>query len=41
MMVQFISATHPADLQSFHRLLFPVCEMSDEEIGKELHGLLF
>jgi hypothetical protein len=37
-LVQF--STHPADLQSFHRLLIPVCEMFDEEIRKELHGLL-
>jgi len=40
-MVQFRSAQHPGDLQSFHRLLTPVCEMFDEEIRKELHGLLF
>jgi hypothetical protein len=41
MMVQFSSAPHPADLQSFHRILIPVCERFDEEIRRELHGSLF
>jgi hypothetical protein len=37
----FSSLPHPADLQSFHRLLISECEMFDEEIRKELRGLLF